>query len=77
MTKSALRRNIAELLGIASSAEISSGRYQPTPDEVRRVRRWLDGCEMAWIETGTESEAGGLEAAMMREWPPPLNKQGR
>jgi len=34
---------VAEHLGIATAADIKARRYQPTPDEVRAVRDWLDG----------------------------------
>jgi hypothetical protein len=48
MTGSALRRNVAEYLGVATSADIKARRYQPTAREVLVVRAWLDGCENAF-----------------------------
>jgi len=38
MTGSALRRNIAEHLGISTAADIKARRYQPSPEEVDAVR---------------------------------------
>jgi hypothetical protein len=43
MTGSAFRRNVAEHLGIASARDIKNRAYQPTPSEVARVRKWIDG----------------------------------
>ena len=47
---SAFRRVVAERLGIASAAQIRSGRYVLTDDELARVRAWILGCEVAWVE---------------------------
>ena len=75
LTGSALRRNIAEHLRIASSADIKARRYQPTPDEVSAVRDWLVSCEVAWIECESEEAAEQLEAKFKAEYMPPLTKQ--
>lgn len=75
MTGSALRRNIAEHLGISSAADIKARRYQPTPEEVAAVRDWLDKCEIAWIECGSPAEAESLERLLKREFQPPLTKR--
>lgn len=47
MTGSALRRNIAEHLGIAAPADIKSRRYIPTAQDVADVRAWLEQAEIA------------------------------
>lgn len=75
MTGSALRRNVAEHLGIASSADIKARRYQPNPDEVRAVREWLDYCHIAWLECGSRAEAKILEENFKAEYKPPLTKR--
>ncbi len=75
MTTSAMRRNIAERLDIASSAAIKAGRYQPTPDEVARVRAWLDGCDIAWVTCPTAQAAVDLEDKMKIEYKPLLTKR--
>lgn len=75
MTGSALRRNIAEHLGIASSADIKSRRYAPTGGEIEAVRLWLDGCEIAWIESASPERAGQDEAALKAEYMPLLTKR--
>jgi hypothetical protein len=68
MTGSALRRNIAERPGIASSADIKARRYQPTPDEALAVRAWLDGCDIAWVECDTNAAAKALEDNIGDGW---------
>jgi GIY-YIG catalytic domain len=74
MTNSALRRNVAEFLGIASSADIKAGRYRPTADDAVRVSDWIRTGEVSWIECETEAEAIALEDALKAEWKPPLTK---
>lgn len=75
MTGSALRRNVAEHLDIASAADIKSRRYMPTSAEVMAVRDWLDGCEIAWIECQSKPAAESLERDLKGEFMPPLTKR--
>jgi excinuclease UvrABC nuclease subunit len=75
MTGSALRRNVAELLGIASAGDIKARRYLPTADDAARVVAWIRACEVAWVETPTPAEALDLEDAMKAEKLPPLTKR--
>ncbi len=75
MTTSAMRRNIAEHLGIATSADIKARRYQPAPDEVQAVRDWLDGCHVAWLECESKSAAKTFEDDFKAEHKPPLTKR--
>lgn len=75
MTNSALRRNIAELLGVATSAEIKARRYMPRPADVSAVRGWLDQCKIAWIECETEASALSLENKLKGEHMPFLTKR--
>lgn len=75
MTGSALRRNIAEHLKIASSADIKARRYRPTADEIAAVRLWLDGCEVAWIERVSQQAAEQHEGALKAEYMPLLTKR--
>jgi hypothetical protein len=48
MGTSAMRRNVAEHLGIASAKDIKEGLYRVSPQEASRVRTWLDHWEIAW-----------------------------
>jgi excinuclease UvrABC nuclease subunit len=75
MTGSAFRRNVAEHLGIATARAIKKREYQPTPEEVRSVRHWIERSDIAWIECASEAEAIVLEMAMKDEWMPPLTKR--
>lgn len=75
MTGSALRRNVAAHLGIASAADIKARRYQPTAAEVEAVRDWLDGCEIAWWTCASDAEALALETDLKTEYQPLLTKR--
>jgi predicted GIY-YIG superfamily endonuclease len=74
MTGSALRRNVAQHLGIATANDIKTLAYQPADDEVQAVRDFIDGCEVAWLTCATKPAAVKLEAEMKREWQPPLTR---
>lgn len=73
MTNSALRRNVAEYLGIATANDIKTGR-PVTRAEADRVNAWLDGCLASWLTVDSEDAALRLEDAFKREWLPPLTK---
>jgi excinuclease UvrABC nuclease subunit len=75
MTNSALRRNTAELLGIARAADIKARRYRTTAEDAERITEWLRSCDVAWVECASEADALDLEKAMKREWLPPLTKR--
>ena len=75
MGSSAMRRNIAEHLGIATASEIKQGRYRVSAQDAKRVRAWLDGCDIAWRKCATEAGAEALETAMKKEYLPPLTKR--
>lgn len=74
MTSSAFRRNVAEHLGISTSARIKAHTYQPDADELVQVRRFIEGCSVAWLVCESEAAALDLETRMKREWMPPLTK---
>jgi len=71
MTNSALRRNVAEHLGIATANDIKTGR-PVTRAEAERVNVWLDGCTASWLTAESEDAALKLEEAFKFEWMPPL-----
>ena len=74
MSHSALRRNICELLGIATAADIKAFRYPPTLDDARQVSDWLANAEFAWVECHTPADALQVEEGLRREFKPPLNR---
>ena len=75
MGTSAMRRNVAEHLGIAKAKDIKGGNYHVTEADASRVRRWLEGCEIVWRECETEAAAKLLETDMKAEYLPPLTKR--
>ena len=75
MTGSALRRNVAEHLGIGTAADIKARRYEPDLSEIEAVRRWLEACDVAWLTSGSHADATALEDAMKGEHKPPLTKR--
>ncbi len=74
MKDSAMRRNVAEYLGIADANDIKKGIHRVTEDEAKRIRRWLDGCEITWRECASESAAEALEKELKAECMPRLTK---
>jgi GIY-YIG catalytic domain len=75
MKTSALRRNVAEHLGIAKAADIKAARYRVSPKEATRARDWLDECEITWRECADNAAAEDLEDKMKAEYLPPLTKR--
>jgi predicted GIY-YIG superfamily endonuclease len=75
MGTSAMRRNVAEHLGVAKAAAIKAGEHRITPEEATHVRAWLDACEITWRECADEDAAKTLETNMKAEYLPPLTKR--
>lgn len=75
MTGSALRRNVAEHLAVASAVDIKARHYRPTDEDAARVVAWIDGCEVTWIACANAQEASNLEDALKAEWMPPLTER--
>jgi excinuclease UvrABC nuclease subunit len=74
MTGSAFRRNVAEHLGISTSASIKTDAYELDADELLRVRKFIDSCQVAWLVCESKAGALDLETRMKNEWKPPLTK---
>ena len=72
---SAFRRNVAAALGIASAADIKSGRYVLADAELAAVRAWIMGCEVAWLTFPTNEAALQAERELKAEWMPELTKR--
>jgi hypothetical protein len=75
MTGSALRRNVAEHLRIATAGAIKAGQYQLDDHELARVRFFIESCHVAWLTTDTPAEALDLETEFKREWLPELTRR--
>jgi hypothetical protein len=74
MAGSALRRNIAESLGISHPALIKSGAYRCNDEELAQVRAFIEECEVTWVICRSASEALMFEGHIKCEWLPPLTK---
>jgi hypothetical protein len=75
LQNSALRRSVAEHLGIASASDIRERRRQLTSAELDQITSWLQGCDVGWRETETETDAQQLAAELKNELLPPLNSR--
>ena len=65
-------RRVAAHLSISTAAEMESGGYVLEEHELREVREFINGCEVAWLVTQTHREAGVLSDALRSEWAPML-----
>jgi hypothetical protein len=74
LTGSAFRRNVAEHLGIATAADIKSGRRTITRAEADTICTWISSCEVSWIVQVSEADALRAEAQLRAEFCPPLTK---
>lgn len=76
LSRSAFRRNVLEHLGAGT---VAAARKRPTvltPEQVERVNSWVASCDVAWVACGSVGNASELEAALLREYKPPLNRAG-
>ena len=75
LSRSAFRRNVGEMLGIATMAQMKARPSVLSASQVAPVSAWIDACEAAWIECDTEADAKHLEDEMKAEWKPTLTKR--
>ena len=75
LSRSAFRRNVLEQLGIASVATAQIRPSVLTPIQVAPVNHWIEQCELAWLECRSSEEAKALEAALLKDFRPPLNRR--
>jgi hypothetical protein len=74
---SALRRNLAQHLGIAAADDIRAARRGLNESERERMRAWLLECEIAWTEHGDKASARAHQRELLTEFVPPLNRKVR
>jgi hypothetical protein len=72
---SAFRRNVAESLGFGSANDLYEGRVVLDAAQLAKVREWITGCTLAWLECPSHAEAVTLETALKIEYRPILTKQ--
>ena len=75
LTNSALRRNVAQWLGFATTAALKRREITLTADQLGRVHRWVRSCELAWLICDSARDAIELEAQLRKEFLPPLNQR--
>jgi hypothetical protein len=72
--QSALRRNLAEHLGIATAANLKTGRAILTDAHRDQLHTWLLGCEIAWAEHDGKAAATQHKRDLLAEVVPMLNQ---
>jgi hypothetical protein len=75
LSRSSLRRNVCEYLGIAATSKTRVRPTLMTAADVEPVNRWIRDCEVAWIECDTSEGAKALEKALHAEWLPALSRR--
>ena len=75
LSRSSLRRNVAEhLLGVPTKVS----RERPsvmTSDQVSKINGWIRELEVSWLEFLTPGKAVAFERELLQEWMPPLSKR--
>jgi hypothetical protein len=74
IAQSALRRNLAEHLGIATAADLKTGRAMLTDAQREQLHTWLLGCEIAWTEHEGKAAAIQHKRDLLAELMPLLNQ---
>lgn len=75
LSRSAFRRNVAELLGVATVAQAKVRPTVMTQKQVDTVNAWIAECEVAWAEASSKEHAKLLESELKAERMPPLTKR--
>lgn len=75
LSRSSFRRNVCEHLGIAPTSKTTVRPTLMTDADVVPVNRWIQECEVAWIECQSAGEAKALEKALQAEWMPPVSRR--
>lgn len=73
--QSALRRNLAEHLGIAKAEDLKSGQVMMNDQQRDQLHEWLASCEIAWVEHDDKAAARAHERDLLREFAPVLNRR--
>lgn len=75
LTSSAFRRNVAEHLGLGTSAELKVRAIELTDAQLDAVRAWIASCGVSWLVCATGADALALETALKAEFKPELTKR--
>jgi excinuclease UvrABC nuclease subunit len=75
LTSSALRRNVAEMLHFGAASALKRREIELTSEQLAAVRDWIVSCELAWLTCDSAADARELEAQLLEELRPRLNKR--
>ena len=75
LSNSPFRREVCAHLGVAPTIKTKIRPTVMTADEVEVVNQWILGCEVAWIECISPTEAERLEQLLQAEWMPSLSRR--
>lgn len=75
MGGSAYRRNVTELFGTATAADIKERRYKTTERDAKHVTYWTHQSSIKWRACESREAAVDLERRLKAEWMPPLTKR--
>ncbi len=74
-SSSAFRRNVAEHLGFGEPAALKLRRVRLTERQLANLRKWIVGCQVAWLTCSSGAAAAVLERRLKIEFKPPLTKR--
>jgi hypothetical protein len=72
---SAFGKNVAEHLRVGRAADIDACRVVLAGSQLATIRAWIMGCEVGWLASSSREDAGNMEAPLLGEFRPPLNKR--
>lgn len=75
LSHSSFRRDVCAHLGVAPTIRTKIRPTVMTAVEIEVVNRWILGCEVAWIECASPTEAERLEQLLHAEWMPSLSRR--
>lgn len=75
LSRSSLRRNVAEHLLHVPTADSRRRPSSMTVDQVSTINEWIRELEIVWLELPTAVDAVTFERELLREWTPPLCKR--
>jgi hypothetical protein len=75
LSRSSLRRNVAEHLLSVPTAVSRRRPSMMTSDQVSTINEWICELEVAWLTFPTPAEAVAFERQLLHEWMPPLSKK--
>ena len=75
LSRSSLRRNVAEHLLNVPTADSRRRPSIMTSDQVSSIDAWNPRLEVSWLALPTPADAVAFERELLREWMPPLSKR--